>query len=153
MKIFFFALSIFCALGFTTFTPFQDHQEVDFEWLLGTWQRTNEKVGLQTYEHWKKLKPNHYKALGFTMKKSDTVWQESIELTNDKGTWRYKVKLKGVSKETVFKVTLIEKQSFTCENKQNEFPKKIRYEKGEKGLNAVISGDRQEVLFQFIKVQ
>ena len=28
----------------------------DFSWLLGSWQRTNEEEGRQTFEHWKKTK-------------------------------------------------------------------------------------------------
>ena len=80
---------------------------------------------------------------------SDTVWQETIRLIKSDDVWNFEVSQQDSKAPTIFKVTKIEMESFTCENKANEFPKKIRYAKVEKGLNAVISGDGKVVLFQF----
>ncbi len=126
-------------------------QETNFDWLLGQWKRTNDQEGLQTFEHWEKINDTEYQASGFTLKAEDTVWQESIQLYRSEDIWNFKVTGKGEKKPTIFKLTKLELESFTCENKTNEFPKKIRYAKVEKGLNAVISGDGKVILFQFTK--
>lgn len=153
MKTLFLTLSILCVFGFTIFNPFQDQQKVDFEWLLGTWKRTNEKQGIQTFEYWKKIDKDHYKGLGFTMKRSDTIWQESLNLVKKKGFWNFKVKLQNASEETVFKVTSIEQKGFVCENKQNEFPKKIAYKRSGNNLIALISDADRKVSFDFDKIK
>lgn len=148
---------IFCILSFISIrkpinepdTPFD--QESNFDWLLGSWKRANEQKGLQTFEHWKKINDTEYQASGYTLKESDTVWQESIDLRKTDDNWNFEVRGKGEQKPTIFKLNKIELNSFTCENKANEFPKKIRYARVEKGLNAVISGDGKVILFEFIK--
>ena len=114
-------------------------------------KRTNEAEGLQTFEHWRKINDNKLVAIGFTLKESDTVWQESIKLIKTEDQWNYIVELQDAKTPTVFKVTKIEMASFTCENPDNEFPKKIRYTKVEKGINAVTSGDGKVILFQFVR--
>ncbi len=32
----------------------------NFDWLLGDWQRSNEKAGMETYESWKKISSTEY---------------------------------------------------------------------------------------------
>lgn len=155
MKNILIGLAIFCVFGFTVHHQFQEdkmalvHQKTDFDWLLGSWIRTNEKEGLKTFEHWKQINDTEFKGIGYTLKEADTVWQESIKLIKIKEQWNFVVKGQDADAPTVFKVTKIEIASFTCENPDNEFPKKIRYTKVEKGLNAVISGDGKVILFQF----
>ena len=150
-------LSLFCFLGFTDINTFKTHRieskaiNSNFDWLLGTWKRTNEAEGSETYEYWKKINENELSGWGLTLKASDTIWQESIKLIKSEDTWNFEVLQQDAIKPTIFKVTKIEMESFTCENKANEFPKKIRYAKVEKGLNAVISGDGKVILFQFTK--
>lgn len=123
----------------------------DFDWLIGSWKRTNEAEDLQTYEHWKKVSDREFRAHGYTLKASDTVWQESIKLIKTEEQWNYIVQLQDAKPPTVFKVTKIEMTGFTCENLDNEFPKKVRYAKVQNGMNAVISGDGKVILFQFVK--
>ena len=149
-------LSLFCFLGFTDSISIKTNSALfnydsNFDWLLGEWKRTNEAEGLQTFEHWKKISDTELVALGYTLKASDTVWQESIKLIKKEEQWNYVVKLQDAKTPTIFKVTKIEMTGFTCENADNEFPKKIRYTKVEKGLNTVISGDGKVILFQFAR--
>ena len=155
MKKLLFLLSLFCFLGFTdiyvykTTTITSKLNNNNFNWLLGAWKRTNDAEGSQTYEHWKKVNDTELSGFGYTLVSSDTVWQESIKLIKSDDIWNFEVSQQDSKEPTVFKVTKIEMESFTCENKANDFPKKIRYAKVEKGLNAVISGDGKVVLFQF----
>jgi hypothetical protein len=123
--------------------------EKNFDWLIGNWERINEKEGKQTYENWVKLNDGAYRGIGFTIKDNDTVWQESIWLNKASETWNFEVKGKSDPMPTVFMVTAIEEGSFICENEENEFPKKIRYSKGENGIVAAISGGDMEILFEF----
>lgn len=123
--------------------------EKNFDWLIGNWERSNEKEGKQTFENWVKLNEKAYQGIGFTIKENDTIWQESIELNKVSETWNFAVKGKSDPMPTVFIVTAIEEDSFICENEENEFPKKISYSKGEKGIVAVISGGDMEILFEF----
>ncbi len=157
MKNFLVFLSLFCFLGFTdmntykTNTKASNFNDSNFDWLLGTWKRTNDAEGRQTYEHWKKVNDTELSGWGYTLKESDTIWQESIRLSKSNDVWNYEVSQQDAIQPTIFKVTKIEIKSFTCENPDNEFPKKIRYTKVERGLNAVISGDGKVNLFQFTK--
>ncbi len=157
MKKFLVFLSLFCFLGFAdsntykTNTKASNFNDSNFDWLLGIWKKTNDKEGLQTFEHWEKINETELRGWGYTLKESDTIWQESIRLSKSKDLWNFEVSQQGTIEPTIFKVTKIEMESFTCENPDNEFPKKIRYAKVERGLNAVISGDGKVILFQFIK--
>lgn len=150
-----FLVIILCLLGFSDFVSSKNdasllkNNDHNFGWLLGSWKRSNETEGLQTFELWKKINDDELIAHGYTLKKSDTIWQESIKLTKTGEEWNYIVKLQNAKTPTIFKVTKIEINSFTCENPNNEFPKKIRYAKVQKGMNSVISGDGKVILFQF----
>ncbi len=157
MKKFLVFLSLFCFLGFADMNTYKTNTKAsnfidsNFDWLLGTWKRTNGAEGSQTYEHWKKVNDTELRGSGYTLKESDTIWQESIRLRKSNDVWNYEVSQKDAMEPTIFKVTKIEMTSFTCENPDNEFPKKIRYTKVERGLNAVISGGGKVILFQFTK--
>lgn len=155
MKKLLVVISFFCFLGFTEISNYKEGiifniDNANFDWLLGNWKRINEAEGLQTFEHWKQINDTEFRGLGFTLKDSDTIWQESIKLIKLEEQWNYIVKLPNAKTPTIFKVTKIEAASFTCENPDNEFPKKIRYTKVEKGINAVTSGDGKVILFQFV---
>lgn len=155
MKKLLVVISFFCFLGFTEISNYKEGiifniDNANFDWLLGNWKRINEAEGLQTFEHWKQINDSEFRGLGYTLKGSDTIWQESIKLIKLEEQWNYIVKLPNAKTPTIFKVTKIESASFTCENPDNEFPKKIRYTKVEKGINAVTSGDGKVILFQFV---
>ncbi|MEM8566439.1 MAG: alpha/beta fold hydrolase, partial [Bacteroidota bacterium] len=47
-----------------------------FDWLLGNWERINDKKDLKTYENWVKIGADEYRGLSFTLEQSDTVWKE-----------------------------------------------------------------------------
>lgn len=158
MKNLLLFISLCCFLGFSDLSsdknafPESNEDQVNFDWLLGSWKRTNDQEGSQTFEHWEKIDDAELKGGGYTLKALDTVWQESIRLIKSKDSWNFEVTGQDAVEPVIFKVTQIDMESFTCENKANEFPKKIRYAKVEKGLNAVISGDGKVVLFQFVRI-
>ena len=120
-----------------------------FDWMIGTWIRTNEEPGKQTYEIWNKVSSDHYKGRAFTMVQKDTVWSEKVDLMRSSDQWNFAVLGKGEVKPTIFKLNLIQGTRFRCENPQNEFPKIIEYFKRDQNLGARISGGGPTIDFQF----
>jgi len=127
-------------------------KDADFSWLLGSWQRVNEKEGQQTFEYWKQASNELYVGMGCTLKEGDTIWKENIELQKVGKDWNFEVKGKGETQPTVFTLTKIEKEGFVCENPENEFPKIISYQKSDTGLSAIISGGGSDITFEFKRI-
>ena len=44
-----------------------------FDWLVGEWQRTNEKEGRETFEMWNKVTDYEYSGFGVTLQDGDTL--------------------------------------------------------------------------------
>jgi len=124
---------------------------IHFDWLSGSWQRSNDDPGQQTYEQWAKANDSLYLGLGFTMQDKDTIWQENVKLLLKDSIWIYSVTGKGDSMSTDFVLTSTTTKSFICENPENEFPKKIEYVLEGDSLKAKISGGGPDVAFIFGK--
>ncbi len=124
---------------------------VSFEWMLGSWQRSNENPGKDTYEHWQKANDTLYLGLGFTMQGNDTIWRENVKLLKRDTSWIFSVTGKGDIISTDFILTDIVDQSFVCENPNNEFPKMILYKLKGDSLFAKISGGGADIEFKFGK--
>ena len=117
-------------------------------WIIGNWERINDKPNEKTYEFWTK---NHT-GLGFTLKVKDTIFKENLEIIalNDS----LFLKVSGVNENpTFFKFTNQTKYSFTCENLKNEFPTKIKYFIMNDTLKAKVSNDEFSIDFEFVKQQ
>ena len=125
---------------------------INFDWLLGDWQRTNEEEGKATFEHWEKVSDTEYKCLAYTLKDKDTLWRENVSLLKRKDHWIFDVIGKGDSLPTNFIVSEMDSVSFACTNEKNEFPKKISYFKDGTNMRAEISGDDMMIPFEFNKI-
>jgi hypothetical protein len=131
-----------------------DQTSIDnFDWLVGQWERTNEETGKTTIESWTKNNDLEYHGNSFTLQNNDTVWQENVRLKKQNETWIYEVTQKGDSLPTPFTLTHIGEESFVCENKLNEFPKNISYNRNVDKIIAEISGGDTKILFDFKKVE
>lgn len=134
----------------TEANPPKETTSTNFDWMLGTWQRSNEKEGKITREHWRKAPEGWYQGTACTLVGKDTVFQEQMQLKQMEGTWVLAVS--GVNEQaTVFIFTEQSAQHFVCENRQNEFPKKISYQRKAETLEAKIADDEQEIVFLFEK--
>lgn len=120
-----------------------------FSYLLGGWNRTNDKQGKQTYEEWRKVNDTTYLGHGYTLQGQDTVWQEWTEISPINGTWYFQARMKDDSVSTDFVITSFTDTSFVCENPENEFPKIIRYRKEGNTLKAEIEAGDFKILFDF----
>lgn len=122
----------------------QTPEKPDF--ILGNWTRLNDAEGKTTYEIWN----SDFTGIGFTMQNKDTVFKEILSIVELDGKLVYKVE--GVNEEhTLFTFTQQSKNSFVCENPDNEFPKVIEYVLEDDQLNAVISAGKDSIEFIFEK--
>jgi len=143
MNKFIFVLTILlvCTCG-------KSKEETSLDWMLGSWELTNNSQGTKTYESWTKKSKDEYIGLGCTLKDKDTVFKESLSIIKINNIWNYKVV--GVNDApTLFKFISNTTNSFTCENPQNEFPKKISYSFDGEHLKAIISDSTNEIPFLF----
>lgn len=121
----------------------------NFDWLLGNWKRNNEEEGKETFEVWNKINSSEYSGIGFTMQNGDTVKQENIKLIKIDRTWILEVQPQDEPSPITFNMTSYNEQEFTCENKELDFPKLIKYWKNGIKINALVSGDDMEISFEF----
>ena len=117
-------------------------------WLIGKWERINEKPNKRTFDFWNK----DLTGKGFTIRENDTVFKELMSIVTINDTLHLKVE--GVNETpTLFKFTQQTDTSFVCENPENEFPKKIYYYKDGKQLKCKISNTKFSVDFVFKKLK
>jgi hypothetical protein len=140
---------LFIYLSILLFAACSEPKEVSgpFDWLLGTWLRSDDAEGRQTYEDWKKLSNDIYHGHGYTLVGADTVWQERMILSEVEAAWQFKVI--GKDNTVAFAVSAMGKEDFICKNPEHDFPKKISYRLGGDTLRAVISGGKDQVVFSF----
>ena len=124
----------------------------NFDWLLGNWKRNNEKENRETFEIWKKKNNSEYYGIGFTLQNNDTIKQEKIKLTKLNNNWILEVKVPEETESIIFNLTSIGNKEFICENKEIDFPKKIKYWKNGTKINALVSGDEMEIPFEFERI-
>lgn len=124
----------------------------NFDWLVGEWQRTNEKEGRETFEMWSKVSDSEYSGFGATLQEGDTLWYENMKLVKSNNLWSFEVTGQADTTATTFILTKIEEGRFTSENDQNEFPTKIEYYISGDKLKAMISGGGEEISFDFKSV-
>jgi hypothetical protein len=114
--------------------------------ILGYWSRTNDKPNQKTYEIWN----SDFTGIGFTIQQHDTIFKEILSIIEKNDSLFLQVE--GVNEEpTLFKFTHQTENSFTCENPENEFPKKIKYHIVAGKLKASVSNDDFSVDFVFRK--
>lgn len=137
----------------TAFAQQRPMQDENFDWLLGSWVRTNGKEGQQTFEHWEKKNTTTYRGLSYTMQAGDTVWRETVVLHRRPKVWIFEVTQKGEQEAVKFQVTKAGKGNFICENEQNPFPKVVAYKAEGNTLHARISAGETAVDFVFKRVE
>jgi len=124
----------------------------NFDWLLGKWQRTNDKEGKKTFENWHKKSNDEYVGLGFTMQGKDTLSKENMQIINKNKQWKLIVSVVGKGDDTSatpFKMIQKDAASFTFENKEIDFPNTIHYEFDGKMIKATIANNEMSIPFLF----
>ena len=127
----------------------EEKQENNLDWLLGSWQRTNDESGRETFESWTKVNDANYSGLGYTLSEGDTVFREELRIFKKDSSWVFEVT--GVNEDpTPFILTESDSASFIAENPENEFPKLIEYSKTKEGLHAEVKSDEMSIGFDFV---
>lgn len=121
------------------------------EWLVGKWTRTNAKAGQSGYEIWDKISELNLQGKGITMKGKAVIFIENLEFIVKGNDIFYTVVLSDDKKPVYFKLTSVEDNSFTCENPEHDFPKKISYSRSGNDVKAVISGDGKSFDYIFVR--
>ena len=152
-KICLFAFLFFCLSDTKGQSQNVTNDFAKLAWLEGTWTRTNIKLGQTGSERWTKISGTELSGLGLTMKGQDTISLEKLKLIVKDANVFYVADLRENKEPVYFKLTEISETSFTCENSDHDFPKKIVYQKDDKKLKATISGNGRSIDYFFEKLQ
>jgi hypothetical protein len=103
-------------------------QMKDLKWLAGNWEYTSPDKKSTIYEHWTEP-ANLMLGLGSTVKSGRVSSYEYLRIFMDGDSIVYAAKPSNSKGETLFKLTLFEKNQVVFENPEHDFPKKIKYTK------------------------
>ena len=123
----------------------------NLEWLIGKWKRSNNESGKTTFETWHKINKKEYKGNGYTLSNNDTISMENMTISKANNKWKLAVITKDEETPTYFNIIKIDNNSFTCENKDIDFPNKIHYWKDGETLKATVSNSDINIDFIFEK--
>lgn len=141
MKALSIVLCLVCAYGHA--------QQKEFEWLVGIWQ----EEGKQAFEVWKKEK-DFLAGESYRMQDGSKVVTEEIKFLKKGNDFYYVPDVAGPQGPIEFKVTSFDTNSFTAENPQHDFPKKIRYQKmDDTHLKAAIGDQDKTISYAYVKVK
>lgn len=142
-------LPFFCAFSAKQNHPGQNFKKL--EWLIGSWKRSDTKPGQSGSESWTKRAAYHLEGKGYTLKGRDTIFSEKLKLIISGKDILYIVEGADGQGPVPFKLTQMSSDGFICENPEHDFPKKITYSLTGSSLRASISGNGQNVDFNFVK--
>ena len=123
------------------------------DWLLGKWERTNNKQGTTAYEKWELSPDKTFVGEGVTMKGDQVAFREALKIEAKEGQLYYVAHVSSNGSPTYFKITTMTEKGFVSENPDHDFPKMISYELKGNILTAVISdGGDKKMGFVFKKI-
>lgn len=123
----------------------------DFDWLVGSWERTNGKPGTQTIESWEKVDNKTYKATSVVLMDRDTVYKEYCTIKKEGNDYYYIAEVPQNPNPTKFKIVEFTNQGFKAVNPEHDFPKEITYKIFENKIIASISGGDKQIDYNFEK--
>ncbi len=112
------------------------------DFLEGTWKMENK----ETYEHWDQLNENSLKGFSYKVKDGQMLISEYLDITRDNDEITYKATVLGQNqgKGVNFKLTKTD-STFTFENPNHDFPKKIVYQKlSDNEISVQVSDGKQK---------
>ena len=132
---------------------FAHAQDVDFNWLAGTWKLKGKPV----FEVWEAGNKGELSGKAFRLEGADTVITESIKLAFLNGSYHYIPDVAGEQLPVNFLITQADSQGFVAENPHHDFPKIIRYRyvasQGQETIEASIEGDGKVIPYSFEKIE
>lgn len=122
----------------------------DLNWLKGHWERVHIKEGRSAHERWV-AEGTGLKGWGVAFQGVDTSFVEVLYIVSRGDTLYYVAEVSENPDPVYFRITSITAHGFICENPKHDFPQKITYQLENDTLNAVISGNDRESVFEFVK--
>ncbi len=103
------------------------HQIDSAQWLLGNWGHKTAQG--QLTESWQKTNDSTYAGQSYFIKAKDTLFAETIVLSENKGDLLYTVTVAGQNGDlpVAFKLTSGTASQLVFENPAHDYPKKITY--------------------------
>lgn len=120
----------------------------DLSWLTGTWNRTNVKAGRAAHERWIKTAEG-LQGWGVNLNGADTTFVEKLRIVTKEDKLYYVADVPENKALTWFLITEVSANTFTCENPQHDFPKKIVYQRDGNKLKATVSGNGKSIDYLF----
>ena len=120
-------------------------------WIAGDWNRTNVKPGSSGHESWVKISATAFKGKGITMKGTDTIFVEKLQLIAKDNKIFYVAETTDNKEPVYFVMTALTNNGFECENPAHDFPKKITYSNQGTAIKATISGNGKSIDYVFEK--
>jgi Domain of unknown function (DUF6265) len=121
------------------------------KWLQGEWKRVNAKPGNNDHERWTIVSSSELNGWGVSMNGRDTGFAEKLTLLVKDNTIFYVADTPDNKDPVYFKLTLLTKNSFVCENPAHDFPRKIAYYHKGNAMKAIISGNGKTIVYNFIR--
>lgn len=97
------------------------------KWILGQWERTDDKEGQQSFEKWAQEEDKKFRGIGFTMAGKDTVFVERLSLITKEDEVYYVADVANNPEPVRFKLTHIADTIAIFENPIHDYPKMITY--------------------------
>lgn len=131
---------------------FQKNDFIRLNILEGDWMMKTKKGSL--VEQWIIVNDTVMTGKSFRIVESDTIPQETVILKFSNGTISYSptVPDQNEGRQVNFILNEIKDGKFIFRNPDHDFPKQIQYEPAKNGLKVIISGNGNEVLFEFQKI-
>ncbi len=100
-------------------------QQTVFDKLAGTWQNEDGK----SFERWTKTDDETYRSVGYTIKGSDTSWNEQANIYRENGNWIFENAVKGQNEGKAIKFTssILSENRVQFSNPVHDFPTDINY--------------------------
>lgn len=131
----------------------QSFDQLEFEWLIGKWERTDTKTGQQAFEEWVSVSDVLYTGKGWTMEGKDTIFEEHLRIYVSENKFFYEAEVAHNPGPVRFEIVEWDDSKFESVNLKHDFPTNIDYEHDKAGkLIVTISDQKKEMHFQFRKL-
>lgn len=113
-------------------------------WLVGTWETTDPSAGKTLLEVWTLQPEGYLSGEGISVKEGDTTLFERLQIVPKNDGMEYVAHVISNPAPVIFRMTDLGTRTFTVENPDHDFPRKIVYTFDGDKLTTRVSGDGQE---------
>ena len=132
-------------------------KQLPFDKLLGIWKSEDGK----NFEEWTKNQNGTYRSRAYSIKGTDTSWNEQADIYPENDNWIFENTVKGQNdgKAVKFTSTILNELTVQFSNPQHDFPTDINYAVPDaKTLNAIIigpnnKGGRDTIPFNYTRIK